>query len=85
MATVIPNIKTYKLYLTKRFAGRADYLVLHDNGDVDAWRNSGVQLYVEYWQHLGIVSSGKTFEDLIGVRFVDVSSDVKVAIYRSSG
>ena len=56
------------------FLGRADYLVIHDNGDVEAWRNSGVALHVEYWQHLGIVSSGKTFGDLTGIRFVDVRS-----------
>jgi len=54
--------------------GRADYLVLHDNGDVEAWRNCGAVHHVEYWQHLGIVSSGKSFGDLTGIRFVDVRS-----------
>ena len=53
--------------------GRADYLVIRDNGDIEGWRNAGVQSVVESWQSLGVVSSGKSFPDLQGIRFVDVS------------
>ena len=53
--------------------GRADYLVLRENGDIEGWRNAGVLPTVESWQALGIVSTGKSFPDLQGIRFVDVS------------
>lgn len=60
--------------LTDTFhAGRADYLIIRDNGDIEGWRNAGVQTTVESWESLGVVSTGKSFPDLQGIRFVDVS------------
>lgn len=55
--------------------GRADYLIIHNNGNIEGWRSGGVGDYVEMWQHLGIVSSGKSFADLDGIRFVDINGD----------
>ncbi|KAH8586344.1 hypothetical protein B0O99DRAFT_702959 [Bisporella sp. PMI_857] len=55
--------------------GRADYAIIRDNGDIEAWRNGGVLPTVAHWQNLGIVSSGKTFNDLSGIRLVDINGD----------
>lgn len=56
-----------------------------DNGDIQGWRNGGNQAsgLPEFWENLGIVSSGKTFPDLEGIRFVDVSFSTLVLIYVS--
>ncbi|KAK4198547.1 hypothetical protein QBC40DRAFT_308196 [Triangularia verruculosa] len=54
--------------------GRADYMIIDNNGNVRAWRNSGTT-DTPSWQPLGLRFSAKGMGDMRGVRFEDINGD----------
>ncbi|KAE8155227.1 hypothetical protein BDV25DRAFT_146356 [Aspergillus avenaceus] len=61
--------------------GRIDYCLVHNNGDIQCWRNGGqgdapTSKYKGYWQDLGIVFTGNMGNNT-DVRFVDINGDFR--------
>ncbi|KAF4995624.1 hypothetical protein FGRMN_5016 [Fusarium graminum] len=54
--------------------GRADYLIVDDAGNIQAWRNSGTS-NMPSWQPLGMRFAAKGMGDQRGVRFEDINGD----------
>ncbi|KAF5660854.1 integrin alpha n-terminal [Fusarium heterosporum] len=54
--------------------GRADYMIVDDAGNVQAWRNSGTS-DTPSWQALGLRFTAKGMGDQRGVRFEDINGD----------
>jgi len=54
--------------------GRADYMIVDDGGNIQAWRNSGVEDKPS-WQALGRRFDAKGMGDRNGVRFEDINGD----------
>ncbi|KAL2782956.1 SGNH hydrolase-type esterase domain-containing protein [Aspergillus keveii] len=55
--------------------GRLDYCLIHDNGDIECWRNGWIWDHARWWEHMGIVFTGKNKGNIDGVRFIDINGD----------
>jgi hypothetical protein len=71
---IYASISQYMLssYADATILGRDDYLVVHGNGDVNAWRNAGNADKPAFWEDLGVVFKGNGSIDIESVRFLDV-------------
>lgn len=58
--------------------GRVDYLGIDDSGNVQGWRNAGIEENgMPSWIPMGIINSGGTMGDIDGIRFVSWSNDTQ--------
>ncbi|PVH89001.1 carbohydrate esterase family 3 protein [Cadophora sp. DSE1049] len=55
--------------------GRVDYCVIHDNEDMQCFRNGGIGEMSGPWEDMGIVFVGKGMGDFRGFRLVDLNGD----------
>jgi hypothetical protein len=60
--------------------GRLDYCLIHDNGDIECWRNGWIWDHARWWEHMGIVFTGKNKGNIDGVRFIDINGDVRFLV-----